>query len=167
MVCPEYLKQILHYCPETGVFTWLPRPITKGVRIDRFGMQAGAVNPQTLHRVIMINRKHYFAHHLAWLYMTGEWPIGLVDHADGQRDNNAWKNLRRATVSQNIANSKKRSDNSTGYKGVSKRPNGHFRARLMVEGKPISLGDYKTAEEAHAAYCAAAKTHFGEFAREA
>lgn len=36
----------------------------------------------------------YFAHDLAFLHMTGEWPKSPVIHLDGNKSNNAWANLR-------------------------------------------------------------------------
>jgi hypothetical protein len=74
-------------------------------------------------------------------------------------------NLRPATQSQNLANSTLSSKNTSGYKGVrwdNRRE--HWTASIMVNYKGKFLGSFNTAEEAHAAYCAAAKKHFGEFA---
>lgn len=75
-------------------------------------------------------------------------------------------NLRFANVSQNIRNSKKYSNNSSGYKGVSyDQASRKWRARIMVNGKSKHLGFFNTREEAYAAYCKAAVFYFGEFAR--
>ena len=35
---------------------------------------------------------------------TGEWPEADIDHADGDRSNNSWRNLRQATRQQNNRN---------------------------------------------------------------
>jgi hypothetical protein len=102
--------------------------------------------------------------------MTGNWPKYQIDHINLKRADNRWINLREATHGQNVQNSSLRKNNTTGFKGVSKlshkcklkRP---FRARITVNNREIILGVFSTAEEAHTAYLAAAKKHYGEFAR--
>jgi hypothetical protein len=90
------------------------------------------------------------------------------DHIDGDPLNCRRNNLRLATKVTNAQNSKRRSDNQSGYKGVcttngkSFRP---WRAYIRVEGHQISLGYFDTPEEAYAAYCEAARRYFGNFAR--
>lgn len=82
--------------------------------------------------------------------------------------NNADKNLRTGTASQNNQNSKIRSDNTTGFKGVYFYKDGRkkpWMAHITVDRKRIILGYFETKEEAYEAYCDAAKKYFGEFAR--
>lgn len=93
-----------------------------------------------------------------------------VDHIDGNGLNNQRGNLRACTCSENLCNQRLRKNNSTGFKGVtlptelrdSSKP---FRAALRFKGKHYFLGYYESAEQAHAAYCAAASKIHGEFAR--
>lgn len=99
--------------------------------------------------------------------LVGEAFLGLtadrqVDHIDGDRTNNRLENLRLATHSQNRRNSRSRS--SCGMKGVS-RHRKRWSAKITIDGKLKHLGIYDTPEEAHAAYCAAAKELHGEFFR--
>jgi hypothetical protein len=156
-----YLKSILNYCPETGVFTRLVRT----ANCICVGDIAGSINGEGyLH--IMIAGKRYKAHRLAWLYMTGDWPKDQIDHIDGEKANNRFPNLREATHGQNQSNTPVQQNNTSGYKGVSrvkgKRP---WMARIMVAGKSIYLGIFETKELAHAAYREAADKHKGEYAR--
>ena len=158
----ETLKSILSYDPETGMFKWLIRPRQKACPSDF----AGFITDQK-YRMIGIRGKRYCAHRLAWLYMTGKWPEGEIDHINGIYADNRWCNLRQANKQTNQANSKKRSTNNTGFKGAGSPLAGRtrFPARITVNYKTIWLGSFSTAEEAHEAYVKAAKEHFGEFAR--
>lgn len=89
-----------------------------------------------------------------------------TDHADMNGLNNKRTNLRVASRSENMRNSRRRKASATGLKGVGiHSQSGKFRARLMVDYKDRHLGLYDTAEEAYEAYCAAAPKHHGEFAR--
>jgi hypothetical protein len=115
---------------------------------------------------IRISRRLYMVHRLAWLYVTGEWPMGHIDHINGDRSDNRFVNLRVATNSENARNSRRRINNACGYKGVhyKKRLN-KFVAQIHVDGGVYHLGVFKTAFEAHPAYYRAAKERFGAFAR--
>jgi hypothetical protein len=156
------VRCLLRYEPDSGMFFW---------RVDTNKISAGDMAGCRQSRGywhIRINRRLYMAHRLAWLYVTGEWPIGHIDHVNGHRSDNRFVNLRVATNSENARNSRRRINNACGYKGVhyKKRLN-KFVAQIHVDGRVHHLGVFKTAADAHAAYCKAAKEHFGEFARAA
>lgn len=90
----------------------------------------------------------------------------MIDHVNRNRLDNRKGNLRRATTSQNNANSKIRRNNKAGFKGVNlHKQSGLWRARITVERKEISLGYFETAAEAAHAYDNGARNFFGEFAR--
>ena len=114
---------------------------------------------------ISINKKPYQGHRLAFLYMTGKFPHDLTDHIDGNGTNNKWNNLRLANRLQNLANRKINTNNTSGFKGVyfDKRDKRYY-ARIGFNGD-LNLGRFSTPEEAHIAYCKAAKEYFGEYAR--
>jgi hypothetical protein len=159
------LKELLSYDPLTGVFLWLQ---------DRGGKRAGdeAGCRKRTYIAISVDDRVYRAHHLAWLYMTGEWPDPFVDHRDLDKHNNVWTNLRLATKSQNMANVGLIKSNKSGLKGVSRYRAGEnygkpWQAQIQKDGRTIYLGHYATKEEGHAAYCEAAEKIFGEFARAA
>ena len=115
---------------------------------------------------IGINGIKYQSHRLAFLYITGEFPPSCVDHKDRNGLNNKWNNLRKANKTQNLANSKIRSDNTSGFRGVHfcKRDK-RYQAYINFKNKRKNLGSYATAEAAHNAYIAAAENLFGEFAK--
>ncbi len=157
----ERLRELLHYDPETGVFTWR---VHRGFKAQP-GKIAGKVDKRG-YRLITVDCKSYWAHRLAWLYMTGAWPKDGVDHRDLVKDNNSWGNLRQATASQNQANRRCRCDSRSGLKGVTWHPqSGKWRAYIRHDGRFHHLGLFDAPETAHAAYLAAAEKQHGEFAR--
>lgn len=116
--------------------------------------------------VISLNNKRYLAHRIAYKWMLGEEPPSRIDHKDNNGLNNSWENLRTATHMENLWNSPVRKHSRTGLKGA--KPSGKkFLSYITVNKKIIQLGTFLTAEEAHAAYCKAAKKYHGEFARTA
>ena len=158
MLTQAYLKELLHYNQDTGVFTNLTNraPTIKVGDISGFTRKDNYV-------VIKIKSKAYKAHRLAWLYIHGEFPINLIDHINGIRNDNRISNLREATNRQNIQNLKSpRKDNKSGYLGVSYRKDcGKWRATLFFNGQNKSLGDYDTPEIASEVYLKA-KRQFHE-----
>jgi hypothetical protein len=154
----ERLRELFSYNPETGLMTRL-KPTAHRTKT---GDVITRVEPLG-YTVVQIDKKIYKVHRLAWLYMTGEWPKE-IDHINGIRNDNRWCNLRKATRSQNQINGRIRSNNKTGYKGVSIQ-SGKYLAVLYVNKKAIRLGTFDTAELASEAYLSAAKMHYGEFVR--
>ncbi len=139
----ERLKELLDYDPETGVFRWRVRRPHAAV-----GQRGGHIMALG-YRSLRVFNQQYYAHRLAWFWMTGSWPDSQIDHRDGVRDNNAWSNLREATTqeqAQNLARSKR---NTSGYRGVCfDKARGTWIARLGFQ----HLGRYSSAEEAYGAY---------------
>lgn len=158
----DEVRRLLRYEPDTGIFFW--RTAARNIKA---GDIAGCQQSRGYWHV-RINRRLYVAHRLAWLYATGEWPAGNVDHINGQRSDNRLANLRIATNSENAWNSRIRRNNACGYKGVHyKKTIRKFVAQINAGGRVRHLGVFMTADEAHAAYVRAAREHFGEFARSA
>jgi len=89
----------------------------------------------------------------------------IVDHQDRNGLNCQKYNLRFATRNQNCRNQGIRSDNSSGYKGVSKTNLGkQWSSYIYIDGKQKFLGKYSDKESAARAYNEAAIKYFGEFA---
>jgi len=88
------------------------------------------------------------------------------DHRNGDTLDYRRSNLRVATPSQNNMNRRTGPANTSGLKGVGWHSiAAKWRARIKLNRQEIHLGLFHTPEEAHAAYCEAAKEHHGEFAR--
>lgn len=93
-------------------------------------------------------------------------PYILCDHIDGNTLNNQTGNLRTCTRAENGWNARLRPDNRQGFKGVRlDARRGCYYAEIQAHNKRHFLGSFATPEEAHQAYCAAAKTLHGTFAR--
>ena len=160
MLDQERLKQLLSYDPEIGEFRW----IAPTDRMRKKGAVAGFLDAKR-YRKIKIDGVCHYAHRLAWLYVHGEFPKLLIDHCNLDPSDNRMENLLEATYGENVANSVIRKS-KTGYRGVKKNSRGAmFSASIMKNGRHHFLGNYKTKEDAAAAYNRAARSLFGAFAR--
>jgi hypothetical protein len=149
----ERLHYLLDYDADTGFFYW-KNPTARQVKVgSRAGTTIGTGYIQ-----IRVDGKVYVAHRLAWMYAYGCDPGRLnVDHRDHDRANNQIANLRLATHGQNGQNC----PSIKGYYFNKSRNN--WRAEITTNGVRVSLGYFKTPEEAHQAYVEAARIHHGEF----
>lgn len=142
MLNQKQLKDILRYCPETGVFTW-KIAIAKKINAGDIAGYMRKNHNGTSYLVISINYKKYSAHRLAVLYMTGKFPIEQTDHRDGNGLNNRWLNLKCASQDENMKNLPLRSDNISGVCGVSfdKQAN-KWASYISVSKKVKKLGRF-------------------------
>jgi HNH endonuclease len=149
MLTAERLRELMTYHPETGMFTYL---VTRSPRALAGMHVAGSLNAVG-YFVITIDRRHYTAHRLAWLWMTGEWPKHEIDHIDEVRTNNVWSNLRDVTRRLNLLNRR-----NVGPWFDKSRGQWQLRVGRM------HVGRFPTREAALAARNAVIEAEFGEFA---
>lgn len=151
----DRLRELLTYHPATGEFRWNVNR-TGGAKA---GDVAGAFDNEG-YRLISVDGRHYKAHRLAWLYMTGQWPPNNIDHIDRNPSNNRFDNLRLATTAQNGMNRKRDKRNGTGVTGVSWcKTSKKWRADIGENGKLIRLGRFDTLLDAVAARKTAERNH--------
>lgn len=156
----QRLRELLHYDPETGVFTRRVRT----ANAIRAGDVTGCRNTIGYLVISVLNRR-YLAHRLAWLYAHGEWPVADIDHINGVRQDNRIANLRDVSRSANIQNQRRPQTHGTsGFLGVtwSKQIKRWVAAITVPTNRRKHIGCFATAEEASAAYLEAKrKLHTG------
>lgn len=148
MLTQEYLKELLHYDPLTGIFVWIACRLNG----KKSGEVAGWIDNGYVK--ISIDNKNYRAHRLAWLYVYGVWPTKHIDHRDHHRSNNRIDNLRDVTQTENNQNQLcAYRNNKLGILGVCfHKAVGKYEAKISINNKQISLGFYKTPEDAEQVY---------------
>ena len=146
MITQQRLRELAHYCPETGQFTHLQ---SKGRK--KAGMPAGSLRRDG-YVYAMFDGYRAMAHQFAWLYVNGEWPTQEIDHMDGNKANNAFANLRQVSRRANTENKRTaKRTSTTGLLGVV-RHRDKFVAKIVHAGKRKHLGVFETPEAAHEAY---------------
>lgn len=149
------------YDPESGKFTWLCPPCSR----LKPGDPMGSIVTKGYRR-LQLGGTTYAAHRIAWLVVHGRWPTHQIDHINGIPDDNRIINLREATNAQNIMNTRRRSDNISGHRGVSwHRAMKKWVARIAVDKKIIWLGAFRRKDDAISAYLLAGTQHYGKFFR--
>lgn len=137
----EELKALLHYDPETGVFT-------------RNGAEAGSSRGHSYIRIHVAGFL-YYGHRLAWLYMTGRWPAPGVDHRDGNGMNNRWSNLRECDQERNLQNLRASRGPTSKFLGVCWHAGaGKWRATIRAAGETRHLGLFEDEQDARDKYLA-------------
>lgn len=159
MNCPDF-NALFKYDPETGTLTW---------KIDKVPVKeddvAGSVNGRG-YRYVKIRPHSYRVCRIVWYLMTGEWPVGVIDHINGNKSDDRWVNLRECSQRQNMWNQKIHSHNTSGVPGVSfHKRNNSWRAYIISDGKQIHLGYFLEFEQAIKARKKAENQRWGNFRR--
>jgi HNH endonuclease/AP2 domain len=155
----ERIRQVLAYDEASGLLTWR---VTSGRAIA--GREPGGVDQWTGYHRIRIDGFAILTHHVVFAIVTGKW-VEQLDHIDGDKAHYRFENLREANQTQNMGNMGLPKHNKSGVKGVCwHKATGKWIAQITIRRKSKYLGVFDTKEEAQAAYLAAAKEHFGEFA---
>lgn len=150
MITQEMVKSSFNYDPFTGEFH-------RTVIRDRWGNQTSVWRKVGTPREdgyfeVMAFGMTFKLHRLAFLYMIGVHPSGEVDHVNGVRSDNRWSNLRVVDKSSNMKNRGTNHNNTSGVSGVTWFSDcERWRARININGERVSLGLFKTFDEAVAA----------------
>ena len=147
MITQDRLKELLHYDPETGAFTW--KDDRKG-RVKK-GAEAGRIAANGYVR-ITIDIEEYYAHRLAWICQFGHFPDCQIDHINHVRHDNRIENLRSCTHQENHRNMPITKRNTSGIVGVGwNKKLSKWQSLIMADGKNIHLGYYQNIGSAKAA----------------
>lgn len=163
-ITPKKLNRLLHCDFETGDLTWKPRGIDmfKDVRTmnawNTMYAGKGALRCIGSHgyKKGRILGRDLLAHRVIWAMRNKRWPIGEIDHIDGDKLNNRLSNLREVTSSTNSMNSARSTRNTSGVTGVSfNKASKKWVAYIQSQGKFRHLGSFHTKQEAKLARLAA------------
>lgn len=173
------LLECFSYDQYTGQLTWRERPrehfATDGAHkrfndryaFKRAGKNQGKKGSGKNYRSVKFSlygvEKSYLEHRIIWKIFYGADPEDQLDHKNGNKIDNRIENLRECTNQQNCLNRKMKSNNTSGFKGVSHTKSGKFLASIQYKGKQVKLGNYTSPDEAYEIYCKAAQVFHGEF----
>lgn len=157
MITKEFLLERFSY--KDGFLFYKSRPANR----IKIGSMAGYKNKDG-YLVIEIDNKCYPIHRLIFMMFYGYFP-SEIDHIDNNKLNNKIKNLRQATRSENCLNRLKRSDNTSGVKGVYWHKNlKKWQVSLSVNKNPKYFGLFNDFELAELVSIEARNKYHGEFA---
>jgi hypothetical protein len=144
------------YNPETGVVTYSGRErahLSPSMRSRKTGRPVGWRDTHG-HLNVKINNKDYLLHRVIWLHQFGEWPDGVVDHVNGNKQDNRMSNLRLVSQGINCQNNHKGLKGSfSGTLGVSPGITpGTWLANIRANKHAMRLGTFNSKEEAYDAY---------------
>ncbi|MCP9848621.1 HNH endonuclease [Cyanobium sp. Morenito 9A2] len=153
----EFLRQHLSYDPRSGHCRWTAAATVRGQ--SRQGERAGSKSRDGRWHVA-IEGQRYALTRIIWCLHHGVDPIGReITPINGNRDDHRINNLR-ATPEGQPRNPRRSapSDLATGFKGVTQdRSTGRFRARILMDGRRQSLGEFDNKYDAFLTYVRVAK----------
>lgn len=157
-------RALFAYDKATGIVRWRvrPHPCSRMMPGDRAG--SISIYKGFARRQIGYRDRLYKEHRLIWLIVTGAWPRRGADpdHRNGDACDNRWRNLRPASQRQNMQNQRLSKRNRAGLKWVRTLQDKRVKRFQACVGGQF-LGNYKTAERAHAVAAAHARKMHGEF----
>jgi HNH endonuclease len=146
----ELIADLIAYDPETGAMTWKRRDKTSNGWNTKFsGRPALATLQQNGYLGGMLMDSHALAHRVAWAAYYGKWPSGVIDHINGNKQDNRISNLRDVDNTTNLRNRKKMRSNTSGTTGVHySKADGKWIARIGVLSGHAYLGSFDSKEDA-------------------
>ena len=120
-----------------GELFWKPKTMSRGRPSVLAGRKVGCPNGSGYIKMVY-NKRKYYLHQLIFLMHHGYIPLN-IDHIDGVGVNNRIENLRPASVSENMCNTKINTINTSGFKGVHfNKQKKKWQAKLCVHKQQIA-----------------------------
>jgi hypothetical protein len=139
----QMIRDHFIYDADTGNVRW-KRRYNNSIRKD-LGISVNSKG----YRSVYYAGRNYKAHRIAWLLYVGTWPVGQIDHINGDRSDNRIANLRDVTSAENQKNTKIDKRNTSGVSGVRWREDRKcWEASIRQGGSLVFLGrfdDFDTA----------------------
>lgn len=173
IITAKIVRELLDYNPLTGKLFWKKRSLewfggkTEKQRQHLYktwnkkfaGKRAFAViedhglGPRYKGNILCSKERSlsFYTSNIVWLWMTGTWPKGEVDHKNRNATDDRWNNLRDVPATINGRNRSLRKDNTSGVQGVRKTRYGTFEAYLAIDRVWTQIGTFSTLEAAIAA----------------
>lgn len=99
MLDKDNVTKLFEYCEDSGTLRWK-------VNVSPSARAGSLVSHKDKdgYLIVRYKRKAYKAHRVVWLYKTGSWPNGVIDHINGIPYDNRWVNIRDVSVKENTHN---------------------------------------------------------------
>lgn len=148
---PDFLHECFYYEAETGVLRWRSRPVehfatpnAHGVwNAKHAGRPAGSPNSKRRWSTKIKDVLHQ-NHRIAWALYYGRWPVGQIDHINGNPEDNRIKNLREVSNAENCKNRWRHTRNTSGANGVYYHSRDDiWHASIRENGRQKYLGTFR------------------------
>lgn len=160
MIDVEILRELVFYDRETGVFYWKHRAVHHFNNSKYAEYWNGkyafreCFNTKNVegYNIGSFKSKNYYAHRVAWAYITGIWPTDQIDHVNGIRNDNRYVNLKHVTHRENGRNQGLKATNRSGHNGVMwEKRSRKWVAQIKINERVIKIGSFSSIEDAIAA----------------
>ena len=158
MITQNLLQELFDY--KDGELSW-----KKSRGNAKAGQVAVHLNEKIGYYRLTLFKKVYMVHRIIFMYHKGYMPE-IIDHSDNNRLNNRIENLRQASRSTNMLNSKLHKTNSSGVKNVHwNKTDKRWIVMVRKNKERTYLGSYEDLELADLVATEARNLYNGQFAR--
>lgn len=149
LATPEEIRKAFKCDPSTGQVYFNKIPKGRGYRPHLAGTLV-QVRPDNNGRLrLNYRRRKYLVHRVIWCLVHQSWPDDMIDHINGDPQDNRIVNLRPVTNKLNCRNQKLRKNNKSGTMGVQwRKDRQQWIAVIASNGKRRSLGFFDELDDA-------------------